>query len=207
MDKNMKRIRRRRPLYISLLIVLFLIVVYLYFIKNSEVDISTAIGTILAIIAGVAFWIEYYHNNKIEEASFIMELNQQFITDANMTSVEHCLERYYTLAKDGKTDELKAYEAELRSRFDIEKPERQNLVNYMVHLEGIATLVNNGVIRLNTINDLMAYRYFIAVNNPIVQDLELIPYKEFYKGCYEIYPEWRACIEKMPLHNTALIDD
>lgn len=203
MNNNMKRIRRRRPIYISLLVLLILIVLYLYLYSRSGAGVSKVVGTILAIVAGVAFWIEYYHNNKIEEASFIMDLNQQFISDVNMTAVEHCLERYYALAKDNKTDELDAYDAELRRMFDIEKPERQYLVNYLVHLEGIATLVNSDVLRLKTINDLMAYRYFIAVNNPVVQDLELKPYKDFYKGCYDIYPDWEKYIGTMPLKDTA----
>lgn len=65
----------------------------------------------------------------------------------------------------------------MRSMFGIDKPDRQSLVNYLVHLEGVATLVNTGVLRLKTINDLMAYRYFIAVNNPVVQELELNNYQ------------------------------
>ena len=63
-------------------------------------------------------------------------------------------------------------------------------MNYLVHLEGIAALVNNGVIHLDTIDDLMSYRYFIAVNNPIVQRIELLEYPEYYKGCIGIYDAW-----------------
>lgn len=36
----------------------------------------------------------------------------------------------------------------------------------------------------------MSYRYFIAINNPIVQKLELLEYPEFYKGCIGIYDDW-----------------
>ena len=59
-----------------------------------------------------------------------------------------------------------------------------------MHLEGIAVLVKNGFLHIETIDDLMSYRYFIAMNNPIVQDLELCQYRDFYKGCYEIYDAW-----------------
>ena len=78
-------------------------------------------------------------------------------------------------------------------------------MNYLVHLEGVATMVNTGILRLNTINDLMAYRFFIAVNNPIVQELELHKYKEYYKGIYDLYPLWAKRIRKdMPLKETEL---
>ena len=86
----------------------------------------------------------------------------------------------------------------------METGKRQNLVNYLVHLEGIATLVNNGVLRLDAINDLMAYRYFIAVNNPVVQQLELDPYEEYYHGLVGINTEWSKKMgENMPLKRKA----
>lgn len=72
-------------------------------------------------------------------------------------------------------------------------------------LESVATLVNSGILRLNTINDLMAYRYFIAVNNPVVQKLELIPYKPYYNGCFTIFKEWQKTADGMPLKGTPLI--
>lgn len=63
-------------------------------------------------------------------------------------------------------------------------------MNYLVHLEGIAALVKNKVLRIRTIDDLMSYRYFIAMNNPVVQKLELLEYPDFYKGCFDIYDAW-----------------
>ena len=43
---------------------------------NTEV-----ISTILAIIAAVAFWMEYKSNERVNEAKLIMELNDQFVTN------------------------------------------------------------------------------------------------------------------------------
>ncbi len=40
------------------------------------------------------------------------------------------------------------------------------------------------------IDDLMSYRYFIAMNNPVVQEIELLEYPDFYKGCIQIYQKW-----------------
>ena len=46
----------------------------------------------------------------------------------------------------------------------------------------------------------MAYRYFIAVNNPVVQKLELKPYEAFYQGIYKVYDEWAEVVgDDMPL--------
>ena len=65
-----------------------------------------------------------------------------------------------------------------------------------MHLEGIAAIINNGVLHLDVIDDLMAYRYFIAVNNPVVHKLELLEYANFYQGCFNVYKRWKKVLEK-----------
>ena len=124
----------------------------------------------------------------LNEAQFITDLNEQFIGSDKMSDVEWELEKFFNKHKDNKlTDEDLA---EFRKKYDIECKERQKLVNYLVHLEGIAALVKNKILRIETIDDLMSYRYFIAMNNPVVQELELTQYPDFYKGCYGIYEDW-----------------
>lgn len=95
----MRKFKRYLPLSISIIVALVLMTVYLVLYRNSQLDISTVIETVLLIIAGVAFWLEFYHKNRVDEAKFIIELNNQFITDPNMTRVEHILEQYYYIEK------------------------------------------------------------------------------------------------------------
>ena len=197
------RLRRRRPLFISLVFSIILIAVYVVFLKTSDdqSNLSEVVLTILGIIAGVAFWLEYHHNNKLNEAEFIVELNKQFVADENMTRVEHDLERYFALVRNSvrNFDEEKYYLNGLKEKYDLKKEDRQHLINYLVHLEGIATLISTGVIRLKTINDLMGYRFFIAVNNPVVQQIELFPYAAYYKGIFALFDEWKNN-KDMPLN-------
>lgn len=165
--------------------------------------LTESIATVLAIIAAVAFWLEYHENKVLNEAQFIMELNQQFIADDNLSDVEWELERFTkhcnNAAERGKCEEA------FRAKYGADKKDRQHLVNYLVHLEGIAALIKNGVIHLDAIDDLMSYRYFIAVNNPVVQDMELLPYHDYYKGCFDIYKDWAAHLNlqerKIPMYN------
>ena len=152
------------------------------------------ITTVIAIIGAVAFWLEVKNNDFLNESQFIMELNNQFISNTELTEVEFDLEKYFEEYKNEKKS--KKYREEFRDKYLGNKKDRQYLVNYLVHLEGIAAIVNNGVLHLDIIDDLMAYRYFIAVNNPDIQDLELIPYKSFYKGCFDIYDTWKSVLKK-----------
>lgn len=191
--KHMKHIRRQRQSRhrIRIMILIIIVIVCLYLVGQCFWNwewLTETVATVIAIVAAVAFWLEYHENKLLNEAQFIMELNEQFLSDSNLSEVEWELEKYYTrYRKKTLTDE---YEENFKEHFDLEKRERQHLVNYLVHLEGIAALVNNGVIHLDAIDDLMSYRYFIAVNNPIVQDLELLEYPDYYKGCFRIYDDW-----------------
>jgi len=191
--KHMKHIRRQRQnshrIRIMILIITVIVCVYLLgqFFWHWE-WLTETVATIIAIVAAVAFWLEYHENKLLNEAQFIMELNEQFLSDSNLSEVEWELEKYYNRSR--KNTLTKEYEEEFEKHFDSEKRERQHLVNYLVHLEGIAALVNNGVIHLDAIDDLMSYRYFVAVNNPIVQKIELLEYPEYYKGCIGIYDAW-----------------
>ena len=81
----------------------------------------------------------------------------------------------------------------------MECKKHQDMVNYLVHLEDVAALVNNGVLRISAVNDLMAYRFFIAVNNSLVQDEELLEDKEYYQGCIKAYKIWKKYREDMRL--------
>ena len=59
-----------------------------------------------------------------------------------------------------------------------------------MQLEGVAALVKSRVLHISTMTDLMAYRYFIAVNNPVVQRIELLEYTDYYHGIFDIYDCW-----------------
>lgn len=185
----------------------------------------------LAIFTAVAFFLEYHQNNKLNEAQFVIDLNNQFLNEGKMASVEHDLEKYFNAvsrssshasttstspsstddrkpnAEEGGKDEagIEAISKELRTKYAMESRKHQDLVNYLVHLEGVAALVNNGVLRISAINDLMAYRFFIAVNNPVVQELELKPFKAYYKGIYKLYPEWAKMLKSVPLGGNELV--
>ncbi len=150
--------------------------------------LTETVATIIAIISAVAFWLEYHENKLLNEAQFITDLNERFIGDENMSSVEWDLEKFYNKYRAGEL--ASKFIREFEGKYSLENRDRQYLVNYLVHLEGIAALVKNKVLHIDTIDDLMSYRYFIAMNNPVVQKMELLEYPDYYKGCFDIYDAW-----------------
>lgn len=132
----------------------------------------------------------FYQYNLIES---INNFEQEFDVNVKLRKKKLKKKEQKSLKKMKEIKEISDLKLDLD--LDIDSHERQELVNYLVHLESVATLVNNGILRLEVISDLVAYRYFIAVNNPHVQKYELIPYKEYYMGCYKIYKKWKNLME------------
>ena len=115
--------------------------------------------------------------NRIHEANFILQYNQIFLENENMQEAQNMLTNHYMGIET--LTEVKVYE------------NLQKFVNYLVYLEGLAPLILNGVINLENIDDLFAYRYFIAMNNSVLQKISLREYPQHYRGCYKIYRLWR----------------
>ena len=158
---------------------------------------STAriISTVTALISAVAFWLQFKRAERLNESSFVMNLNNQFISNANMTRIEHELELYYnqyeaTRGKDTIIGRDKVEELILGLNLSRVNDDCQSLINYLVYLESLAVLVDRQVIHIGVIDDLFSYRFFLAVNNPVVQECELLPYHEYYKGVFRLSEYW-----------------
>ena len=151
-------------------------------------NLSDIVTTATTLVAAVAIWLEMKQNKSLNETEFIMELNSQFVNNPDIVKVEHKLEIYYYYWK--VNNEGKASDLHLDLDLDIEDSDRQDLVNYLVYLEGLAAMVRSGVIHLEAIDDLFAYRFFIAFNNPVVYEKELNEYTDYYQGCFWLHKKW-----------------
>lgn len=138
--------------------------------------VAGAVGAIMIIVQLARESDVRKEQASIQEAQFLMDYNQAFIQDANMTNVEYQLE---TSMKSGYKEEI------------ITDENKQLFINYLVYLEGLAPLILNNVLQLDHIDNLMAYRFFLAINNKEVQEKELMIFPDFYRGCFKLYGVWK----------------
>lgn len=194
----MKARNHHKESYFYLAIILFC-VLYLFASFYFNVDVlSKRITTVTALISAVAFWMQFKRTERLNESNFIMNLNNQFIGNKDMTFIEHNLELYYNqyeilaqnLAGRERITHKMASRISLRISQARDSEDCQKLINYLVYLESLAALVDRGVIHLDVIDDLFSYRFFIAVNNPVVQDNEIYPYSDFYRGVFRLSKRW-----------------
>lgn len=143
----------------------------------SLLDVVTAIVAVVFILYQLEIEKNIRINDKnITKAQFILEYNKSFLENEKMVMVEHYLETFIT--GDSK-NEIKNI-----------KQNRQLFVDYLVYLEGLASCVLNGILEIRDIDDLFAYRFFLALNNEELQRLELEPFEPYYRGCYQLYEVW-----------------
>lgn len=157
--------------------------------------LSTVVATAVAGLGIFGVWFQLKKESDIKEAEFLMDYNFSFLTTEKFVKMERRLENHFK-----GTEPL------------VLAPEdRQDLVDYLVYLESLAPLILNRMIRLEVVDDLFGYRYFIAVNNPVVQEKELNPDAAYYRGCFRVYQVWRNSRKKhgltIPLEETALIKE
>lgn len=158
---------------IALLIMTMATVTILYFYHLE--DYIVWISTLAEVTGLLAIWLEFSRSRSLNEATFIMQLNQTFIVDDELGKLEYKLEQYRRCG-DPVT---------------IENPaEHKALLNYLAFQEGIAMLVASNVLSVETIDAVFSKRFFLIMNNPVIQDLELIPDWTTYRTCYLLYQEW-----------------
>ena len=104
-----------------------------------------------------------------------MDYNNSFISNEELVRIESQLEMFR------KTGEL-----------NISDDNRQSFINYLVYNEALAALVFRKVLSLEVIDDLFSYRFFLAMNNPVLQREEIIPEAEYYKGSIKLFKKWIA---------------
>lgn len=174
---------------ISVLTRLLLVADYRFFSFTEEqagLVASMIEGAVGAIAAGFVLYelklnadVEVRQND-IEEAQFLLEYNQAFIQDEKMCTVEHLLECWMESDPSERVEPL------------INDDNRQQFINYLVYLEGLAPLVFRDILKLEHIDDLMAYRFFLAMNNKELQEDQLFRYADYYRGCFKLYAIWKT---------------
>ena len=136
--------------------------------------ITNIVSMVTAVIGAAALFFQFKKDKEVNQASFVFEFSKEFRNSQGNSTLTNILEKY----RLKKIDNI-----------NIEE-NYEDIVTYLQWLESLASLVKRKVARLDAIDDLLSYNFFIAVNNPEIQQSELIPCKEFYKGIYWIYSVW-----------------
>lgn len=165
--------------FISIILISMGLITMSYFDIINDTFVSL-VTIITAIVGAFGIWLELNKEQEVNQASFILSINSDF----------------YALGGKGTM-----YTADLEKMLDEDfsgvkplelKEENQVMViQYLVWVKTLSSLINRRMVKLSAIDDLFAYKFFVAVNHPEIQKMELIPFKTAYKGIYKAHKMWK----------------
>ena len=161
-----------------ILITISLVVMSMFNVINDTV--VTLITIVTAIVGAFGIWLELNKEQEINQASFILNIHSDF----------------YALGGKGTM-----YTAELEKMLDDDFSGKKKLVltenedvmvvQYLVWVKTLSSLINRRMIKISAVDDLFSYKFFVAVNHPEIQRLELVPYKTAYRGIFKAHKAWK----------------
>ena len=146
--------------------------------------ISNIVTIITAIVGAVALFIQFKKDKELNMASFVIDYSVQFYDIYNLNNI---------------LNELEKCRVNKNYKLDVEK-NYQDIVAYLQWLESLAALVNSNLLTIDKIDDVLSYRFFLIVNNKQIQEAEIIPCREFYRGIFKLYSLWSSYKKKNKLH-------
>lgn len=178
MEHRMKTTQKAKVIYSACsILILVALICWIYYktdITNYSDFVDSIIGILSLFVAAVSVVLimaQLMEARTLQEAEFIVHLNQTFVDNASYAKMYSELE---------KSD--REHIAPALSRIEVS--------NYLTLFETIYLLVENGAIKMKTLDDLFAYRFFLAVHNESVQKMKLVDAPYNFRNIYYLEYIW-----------------
>ena len=165
--------KRHGNYYIYAFLIVLLLSLTLFLDDSLGSRIVTIITVGSAVLGAASILIQYKRDKEVNQATFILEYAKYFY-DLNKTEETlQLLDKY----RNGDKSVVK-------------KLDYTGITNYLFWCEELSTLYQKNVVDLETIDNIFSYNFFIITNNKYIQETELIPNSEYYKGTFYLHREW-----------------
>ncbi len=195
----MKKSKRLIVLMFVITSIVVVVTVVNFFIDSDAIrQILSDVQYIGIFISLLTFFVQQLIDQRSEETSFFIKLKNAFIMDNTLMQVYDELYKYY-----------------MDNSYSLEHLEQRKIVQYLAYFDSVAIACENKIISIEEIDKTFCYYFFIAVNNPTVQQKELVAEGEFYPRLYWLYYQLHQCqisnnmpliMEETALHTTSKYD-
>jgi hypothetical protein len=151
-----------------------------------SIAISTveSFGLIISLIIAVRQLID---SKEIARATFIIELNKSFVENDDYLDLYNKLQSCFDGSCPCGQKCGARYDIGIECKVDVLKGQ---ISNYLTFFETVYLLYRNGVISFEVLDDLFAYRFFLAVHSKVVQQKKLKVQPHNFKNIYCLEYEW-----------------
>jgi hypothetical protein len=136
--------------------------------------ISTIVTSATAVVSAIAVYIQMRKDTEITQAEFLLEFSKFFYSFEGAQKLEAKIDR----------------SVEKGQVLKITSDDYEEVNDYMIWLEGLASMVINKTLTLKLIDNMYNYRFFALVNNPYIQQSELSAFGSYYRNIFKLHYMW-----------------
>ena len=145
----------------------------------SQLEIITLLVTPISFIVGsLAIWYQVHAARLLNKGAFLVELDNSFDTHHNKL-----------LGKLIKHTRQKRSEG-LTTGSCLTEEDVIEFVAYLTFFEILFHLIERRLLTLREVDDLFGYRFFIAVENDVIQDEDLCRDRQDYRNIFRLHKLW-----------------
>lgn len=176
----MERIDIKYILTFIIFVILFLLfvicsnIISRYFCTTLNVEISLILSFISGFVGVISVLNSTIRTRRVTEGRFITDLNTIFISNNKISKIVSILE-------DEKT---------VKKMKHINKENRSGISEYLIFFETVYNSLEEKAISIKEIDKLFCKRFFMLVNNKVIQKEEIIEYSEYHNNIYTLYKIW-----------------
>ncbi len=144
------------------------------------ISVFEAVGLVFSLFVAIR---QLGDSKEIARAQFLTELNKSFVENPDYTRLYNALQD----CLDGKCADKTECEKSNKCLLSIPKG---TVSNYLTFFETINLLIDGGVLTFEVIDNLFAYRFFLAVHSKFVQEQKIIPQPENFVNIFRLERKW-----------------
>jgi len=152
-------------------------------ISNSEPFkeiVSPYINTLANLTAAgglIALFFQFKRERDLNEADFILRINNDFMMNESMS-------RIYKVLEESKV--------EGQNENPFNEDDIIDMANYLAYFDPFYSLIKRKIVKIESIDPILAYRFFLAINNKYMQQMLLcVENKEIaWESIYKLYSHW-----------------
>lgn len=140
---------------------------------------------LIAIIAALAVFQQTKKSADTAKAGFVLDLQQDYVSGDSFTNLfEYCWDNY----NEKITNE---------DLYEYLQNQKVVLLNYFTFFESVYLMKEQGVIKMSYLDELFGRRFFVVVNNKMVQKIDLCPNYRYYLNVLYLYSDWYEYRKKL----------
>ena len=170
-------------------------VIFAMLIDKVGAVISSLITTAITLFGAVVIWVQLRKNKLKASGELVYKMNMILLKSPGLV---HFRDKLMSTCdpKDYSVEGIKGKKDLTEDLDNFVYDDSVNIIEYLEFFENIGEMYFSGSVTIKDMDNCFGDMFFAAMNNPYVQNREIIPYKEHYQTSIKLYGDWSKYREK-----------